>query len=456
MKVAFLGGGSLRLLPLLRGIFDEVPQMFNNGELRFIDLKLDRAEAVSAMVGACPEFQQIKNCKLTCPRTLEEGLKDIDVLYLTMGARTEPTETMAAMLAAEHGFYSSDQLSINGGFLTMRIGKTIMNIARKMEQICPKALMLIFPNPVAVYAGMVNNYTKIRALGICGGFGNHRWDLTRVFFGKNESWKNWNVVAAGVNHCSIILRGSINGEDLYSSLCPRVLTDEWKPMQGLEIPGNFIYNMYKRYGHIIFSTEADGMAHIFPDEAMAYLKKALEARQPFNPDEIRKTYPVREAEKFQKFMDRAKHPEDTDWSHTWPADIFYGKDSTDISIPIFKALGGYGKMRIVASAANRGAIQGYPDEATMEYTMDIDGDTITPVENQYIPAPFQGLMGSLSNYQTLLGKAVAEYDPKAYAEALDAYPIQQFTERKREFLRKMFALYTDMDPHMRQAEKYFN
>ena len=134
MKVAFLGGGSLRLLPLLRGIFDEVPQMFNHGELRFIDLKLDRAEAVSAMVGACPEFQQIKNCKLTCPRTLEEGLKDIDVLYLTMGARTEPTETMASMLAVEHGFYSSDQLSINGGFLTMRIGKTIMNIARKMEQ----------------------------------------------------------------------------------------------------------------------------------------------------------------------------------------------------------------------------------------------------------------------------------------------------------------------------------
>ena len=82
MKVAFLGGGSLRLLPLLRGIFDEVPQMFNNGELRFIDLKLDRAEAVSAMVGACPEFQRIKNCKLTCPRTLEEGLKDIDVPYL--------------------------------------------------------------------------------------------------------------------------------------------------------------------------------------------------------------------------------------------------------------------------------------------------------------------------------------------------------------------------------------
>ena len=97
MKVAFIGGGSLRLLPLLRGVFDEVPQMFNNGELRFIDLKQERSEAVAAMIGACPEFQKIKNCKLSCPNNLDDGLKDIDVLYLTMAARTEPTETMAAM-----------------------------------------------------------------------------------------------------------------------------------------------------------------------------------------------------------------------------------------------------------------------------------------------------------------------------------------------------------------------
>lgn len=456
MKVAFIGGGSLRLLPLLRGVFDEVPQMFNNGELRFIDLKQERSEAVAAMIGACPEFQKIKNCKLSCPNNLDDGLKDIDVLYLTMAARTEPTETMAAMLAEEHGFYSSDQLSINGGFLTMRLGKTILNIAKKMEKLCPKALMLIFPNPVAVYSGMVNNYTKIRALGICGGFSNHRWDLTRVFFGKNECRKDWDVVAAGVNHCSFILRGSINGEDLYSSLCPRVLTDDWKPLPGLELPGNFIYNMYKRYGTIIFSTETDGMYYIFPDSSLDYLRKVIASRQPFDPEKIRKEYPVAEAEKFQKFIDNAKHPENMDWSHSWPADIFYGKDSTDISIPIFKALGGYGKMRIMASAPNRGAVRGYADEMPLEYTMDIDGDTITPVEDQYVPAPFTGMIGALSYYQYMLGKAVAEDDPRIFAQALDAHPTQQFTERKRQFLRKMFALYTNIDPHMSEAVKYFN
>ena len=38
-----------------------------------------------------------------------------------------------------------------------------------MEKCCPKAWFVDFANPVAVYSGMLNNHTQIRALGICGG-----------------------------------------------------------------------------------------------------------------------------------------------------------------------------------------------------------------------------------------------------------------------------------------------
>ena len=205
MKAAFLGGGSLRLLPVLRGVMGEAPEVFHDGEIRLFDKHKERAEAVAKLIAASPEYRNAA-CKITCPAEIDEALEGIDVLYLTMGARREPSETLAAFAAQEHGYYSSDQLSINGAFLSLRLGDTILGIAKKMERLCPEALMLIFANPVAVYSCMVNNYTKIKALGICGGFSNHRWDLSRLC-GRNQFDPDWNVVSAGVNHLSFILRG---------------------------------------------------------------------------------------------------------------------------------------------------------------------------------------------------------------------------------------------------------
>ena len=74
MKAAFIGGGSLRLLPIFRGIFKQTPEVFRGGEIRLIDLKQDRAEAVAKMVAACPEYQDVK-CKITVTGNLDDVWK---------------------------------------------------------------------------------------------------------------------------------------------------------------------------------------------------------------------------------------------------------------------------------------------------------------------------------------------------------------------------------------------
>ena len=63
MKITFIGGGSLRLLPILRGIFQETPEVLRGGEIRLTDLKVERSEAVARMIKACPEYKNV-NCKV--------------------------------------------------------------------------------------------------------------------------------------------------------------------------------------------------------------------------------------------------------------------------------------------------------------------------------------------------------------------------------------------------------
>ena len=92
--------------------------------------------------------------------------------------------------------------------------------------------------------------------------------------------------------------------------------------------------------------------------------------------------------------------------------------------------------------------------AAAEFTMDIYKDTITPVPDQYISSPFLGLTASLAEFQTLLADSVAQNDPKLLAAALDAYPINRFEPNRKEFIQKMFDIYTDIDPDMRKAINY--
>lgn len=459
MKAAFIGGGSLRLLPIFRGIFHQTPEVFRGGEIRLIDLKQDRAEAVARMVAASPEYQNVQ-CKITVCNDIDEGLEGVDVLYLTMAAVREPSESQSMILAREYGYMSSDQLSINGAFLSLRLGGFILSLAKKLEKLSPNALMLIFPNPVSVYSCMVNTFTKIKALGICAGFGNHRWDLTRLCFRKNEYDPNWNVVAAGVNHLSFILRGEYKGEDLFDSLLPRYLTDSWQVLESKysgdlkdlsEAALRNLYETYRKYKTMIFSTECDGLAHVCREVFDILEKRTEKLVMDFDPEVIRQKSIADIENRFATFLDMAKNPENMDWNARIINGIHCGKDITDISIPILKALAGYEKMRIVASRPNYGVISGLPENAAVEYTMDIFKNTITPVENQYIPTPFKGLITSLSEFQTLNAEALATGDPRIFAAALDAYPVHRFQPKRKEFFKKMFEIYTDVDPKWSQS-----
>lgn len=463
MKAVFLGGGSLRLLPIFRGLFLKAPEVFRNGEIRLVDRFLERAEAVGKLVLACPEYQNV-GCKVIWTDDLDAALQGIDVFYLTMAAIREPSNSLAALAGDEFGYYSSDNLSINGAFLSLRLGKSILGMARKMEKACPQALMLIFPNPIAVYSALVNNFTKIRALGICGGYNNHRWDLTRLC-GRNEFDPAWDVVAAGVNHLSFILRGNYKGEDLYGSLLPRILHNDWRcpeiqhhlpeARKAAEDGLHMFHQMYQRYGTLIFSSESDGIGHLFWQYVLDQQHRNMAGKTQRSIELAAKDSLDRQNLRFDEFIQCSKKPETVNWNASSDKAPLFCMDTTDITIPIFQALTGQRVMRIVASRPNRGAVAGFPDHVPLEYTMDLHKNSITAVENQYIPAPFHGLIASLAEFQSLQAEAIAKNDARIFANALDAYPIHAFQAQRIPFFRKMFDIYQDLDPDLLAAAKFF-
>ena len=460
MNAVFIGGGSLRLLPLLRGVFANSPECFRNGEIRLVDREASRAEAVGKLLSACPEYRNV-NCRVRWSDDLEACLPGADVLYLTMGARSEPTYSQSMFISNRYGFFSTDNLSVNGAFLSLRLGRTVLSIARQMEKHCPKALMLIFANPVAVYSHLVNTHTRIRALGICGGFINHRWDLSRII-GRDEYDPDWEVVAAGVNHLSFILRGSLHGRDLYSEILPEYLNESWKPVQAASpyewarksmLRGQrYRYQMFHRYGKIIFSGEADGTAFLFPEQEIGMQTERYGTGEDFDAEAAQRMEQEKNRENYRRLTEASNRPGQVDWNAS--AGLF-ARNDRDIILPLFRAISGIEKMRIAASRPNFGAVRGFAPEMPLEYSMDILGSDITPVKDLYVPEPFTGLITALSEFQLLLSEAIAAWNPNIFADALDAFPMQQHTEKRKAYYREMFELFSDLDPHMLEACRHY-
>ena len=460
MNIVFLGGGSLRILPIVRALFQN-QEVFDGGSIRLVDLKLERAEAVGRLIKRCPEFKSVR-CEVSWTDNLDRALEGADLFYLTTAVEREPSDTFAAQAAAEFGYLHSDQLSINGTFLAARAGNMVMSFARKMEKYCPEALMLIFANPVPVFSAAVNTHTKIRALGICAGFGNHRWDLARIC-GRDQYESDWNVVAAGVNHFSFILRGEYKGRDC-NEVLKEHLTENWRPApitsmgfeerihEALEL----LVKLYKRHGTMIFSSEFDGIAHALPEWGLAKQKAALPERlKNFNPETAASESAARIDKKFAEYAKTAASPQEPDWKTPISKNPLFGADFSEISVPIIRALAGLETMRITASRPNLGAVDGLPANAALEYTMDLRGKEITPVENQYIPSPFKGLTAALSEHQTLAADAIAVQDGRLFADALEAYPYNRASAKSAKFFRRMFEIFHDLPPAIKSGADFF-
>jgi alpha-galactosidase len=92
----------------------------------------------------------------------------------------------------------------------LRMVPVVVEIARDMERLCPRAVMLNFTNPMSVITGAMARYSAIPTWGLC-----HSADeLFRYFstvFGCKKSEVQMEV--GGVNHQAFVIRLWIRGHD---------------------------------------------------------------------------------------------------------------------------------------------------------------------------------------------------------------------------------------------------
>ena len=108
-----------------------------------------------------------------------------------------------------------DTLGPGGVFRTLRSAPEMMAIARDVAELCPKAWVLNYTNPMAMLTWLMNVTAPINVVGLCHSVQGTAAQLAGYLGIPAGEVRYW---VAGINHMSWFLELTHNGEDLYPRL----------------------------------------------------------------------------------------------------------------------------------------------------------------------------------------------------------------------------------------------
>jgi len=118
-----------------------------------------------------------------------------------------------------HGFYGEETAGPGGMFYALRTVPVVVDIARRMQRLCPDAFLVNYANPTAFVADAVRRTTSIREISLSDGF-NYAYKAVSALLGVER--ERILPFTAGVNHCTWLLRCYVDGQDAYPEFRRRV------------------------------------------------------------------------------------------------------------------------------------------------------------------------------------------------------------------------------------------
>ncbi len=441
MKIAYIGGGSFRVLPEIRSLLT-FEGLMDGAEIELYDLDPERVKAMAAMILKAPGAKEA-GLRVRCPESVEEAIEGADFVELTACPWSGKAFAESGRFSEELGFLSSDNLSLNGAFLALRSATLALDIARKMERLAPKGVFIAFTNPVAILSAVVNRGTSIPAFGVCAGVSNYIHNVAYIMGWPEYRWDLFGE-AAGINHMGWVMKLELNGRDFIPELTAQL--EAGIDYESLKRIGNYetlrkefprLTYVYRELGALHLTIEPEGMAltAFYDEELENHRERARMAavHAPAAPATQGRQSPSR----LEAFIHESKSELPAAF---WNDHYRPGPLRSQPGATIIKGMSSDAPELLEASLFNQGSIAGFPDDAVMEFPVEFRRQGIRRKTGYRLPPVVHSLTGTLVEHQTLVARAIVEEDRQLFKQAIHAFPVCRGYGRVEKFLQGMIEI----------------
>jgi alpha-galactosidase len=213
-KIAMMGAGSF---VFTRDIITDIlsyPEL-TGSTITLMDPAKERLELMAAFAQRLVDQRNFKT-KIEFTTDRKEALEGADFVIISIRAGGWDNVLKDYDITTRLGFESSpDASGPTGIFAALRQIPAVLEICHDMEKICPDALCINYSNPMAMICWAINEYTKIKCVGLCPNPPSGAQRLAKYIGAPFEEVSYW---AAGLNHFSWYLDFQWKGEDAYPIL----------------------------------------------------------------------------------------------------------------------------------------------------------------------------------------------------------------------------------------------
>ena len=222
-KIVFIGAGSCGFT---RGLVRDLltfPSM-RDAEIALVDINKERLNYARRV---CQKIVDMGNypAKITATTERREVLEGATAVMVTILCGDVNVWQHDILIPKKYGvdINIGDTRGPSGIFRTLRTMPTMLALCRDMEELCPRAIMLNYTNPMAMLCHAMQRESFIQVSGLC-----HSVQGTANMLAGWAGVKpaELDYVSAGINHMSWYLKLEHKGRDLYPKLRKVVATDK--------------------------------------------------------------------------------------------------------------------------------------------------------------------------------------------------------------------------------------
>ncbi|MEK7398540.1 MAG: alpha-glucosidase/alpha-galactosidase, partial [Candidatus Poribacteria bacterium] len=204
LKIAFLGAGSLGFGPRLVSDILSFPELVDS-TIHLVDPASERLEFIASYVRRMVKEANLPT-QIVASTERESALDGANyvIASIRVGQFFEP-ETLDIMIPHKVGGLRqtvSDTVGVGGIMKGLRTIPPMLDFARDMERLCPKAMLLNYTNPMAMIMWAISEATKITSVGLCHSVQGTSQQLAN-YMGVEYNRMRYRV--AGINHLAWFL-----------------------------------------------------------------------------------------------------------------------------------------------------------------------------------------------------------------------------------------------------------
>jgi alpha-galactosidase len=412
-KIVIIGAGSF---VFARGLItDQVlyPQPgLGDSTLALMDIDKDRLDLMTAFARKIVE-QNHSKIKVESSTNRKEVLEGADYVIVSIRAGDWEPVMKNQEVSMKRGVESSpDAMGTGGVFGGLRQVQAILEICRDMEKLCPDALLLNYCNPMAIICWAVNDYTKIKCVGLCPNPTNLAEYLAQYIGAPFEEITYW---VAGINHFSWYLQFNWRGKDAYP-----LLREKFKDPEVYLKPGYFgkdvevsitEVEMMKTFGY--FTTGGGHITMYTP-----YFRKRPELLEKYHLHNLHDSFaiaPKRTADEGEEM--RKEILSGTKFT------TFRDHNYTVIAINLIYAREIGKPMRIYGNVKNTGLITNLPEGCVVEVPLLVDKEGVHPCHIGDLPPQCAALNRTNISVQEMAVRGIVEKDKNKIFQAILLDPL---------------------------------